>query len=80
MRQKRGIVRQGDLVHQLKEKGASEQELSRAVAELKARKKILEAKVRSFTTSRRCLPAVRTHTYKRFHFLLGSEGYKISVF
>nr|XP_033494227.1 glycine--tRNA ligase isoform X1 [Epinephelus lanceolatus] len=34
----------GDLVHQLKEKGASEQELSKAVAELKARKKILEAK------------------------------------
>uniref|UniRef100_A0A673CG54 Glycine--tRNA ligase n=1 Tax=Sphaeramia orbicularis TaxID=375764 RepID=A0A673CG54_9TELE len=35
---------QGDLVQQLKEKGASEQELSKAVAELKARKKILEAK------------------------------------
>lgn len=30
----------------MKEKGASEQELSKAVAELKARKKILEAKVR----------------------------------
>lgn len=42
----RGIFLQGDLVHQLKEKGAKEQELSRAVAELKARKKILEAKVR----------------------------------
>lgn len=70
VRQKPGIVLQGDLVHQLKEKGASEQELSRAVAELKARKKVLEAKVRSLTTSLRCLPA-RTHT-KRFHFLLGS--------
>ena len=34
-------------MHQLKEKGATEQELSRAVAELKARKKILEAKVRA---------------------------------
>lgn len=43
---KRGIFLQGDLVHQLKEKGASEQELSKAAAELKARKKILEAKVR----------------------------------
>ncbi|XP_049421071.1 glycine--tRNA ligase [Epinephelus fuscoguttatus] len=38
------VREQGDLVHQLKEKCASEQELSKAVAELKARKKILEAK------------------------------------
>ncbi|XP_054478568.1 glycine--tRNA ligase [Anoplopoma fimbria] len=38
------VREQGDLVHQLKEKGANEQELSRAVSELKARKKILEAK------------------------------------
>ncbi|KAA8580734.1 hypothetical protein FQN60_013692 [Etheostoma spectabile] len=38
----------GDLVHQLKEKGATEQELSRAVAELKAPKKILEAKELAF--------------------------------
>ncbi|XP_073344510.1 glycine--tRNA ligase [Pagrus major] len=38
------VREQGDLVHQLKEKGAKEQELSRAVAELKARKKTLEAK------------------------------------
>uniref|UniRef100_A0A4W6DDP7 Glycine--tRNA ligase n=2 Tax=Lates calcarifer TaxID=8187 RepID=A0A4W6DDP7_LATCA len=38
------VREQGDLVHQLKEKGASEQEVSKAVAELKARKKILEAK------------------------------------
>ncbi|KAF0028066.1 hypothetical protein F2P81_019153 [Scophthalmus maximus] len=35
---------QGDLVHQLKAKGAPEQEVSKAVAELKARKKTLEAK------------------------------------
>nr|XP_046227594.1 glycine--tRNA ligase isoform X2 [Scatophagus argus] len=34
----------GDLLQRLKEKGATEQELSRAVAELKARKKVLEAK------------------------------------
>ncbi|XP_028425008.1 glycine--tRNA ligase [Perca flavescens] len=38
------VREQGDLLHQLKEKGATEQELNRAVAELKARKKILEAK------------------------------------
>ncbi|XP_068588447.1 glycine--tRNA ligase [Cebidichthys violaceus] len=38
------VRQQGDLVHQLKENGAKEQELSRAVAELKARKRILEAK------------------------------------
>ncbi|XP_037612549.1 glycine--tRNA ligase [Sebastes umbrosus] len=38
------VREQGDLVHQLKGKGATEQEVSRAVAELKARKKILEAK------------------------------------
>ncbi|KAG8009487.1 Glycine--tRNA ligase [Nibea albiflora] len=38
------VRQQGDLVQQLKEKGGTEQELSRAVAELKARKKILEAK------------------------------------
>ncbi|XP_059183051.1 glycine--tRNA ligase [Centropristis striata] len=38
------VRQQGDLVHQLKEKGATEQELNKAVAELKARKKILEAK------------------------------------
>ncbi|XP_068437773.1 glycine--tRNA ligase [Clinocottus analis] len=38
------VREQGDLVHQLKEKGAKQQELSNAVAELKARKKILEAK------------------------------------
>ncbi|XP_023263686.1 glycine--tRNA ligase-like [Seriola lalandi dorsalis] len=38
------VKQQGDLVHQLKEKGSSEQEVSKAVAELKARKKILEAK------------------------------------
>ncbi|XP_042366547.1 glycine--tRNA ligase [Plectropomus leopardus] len=38
------VREQGDLVHQLKEKGATEQELSRAVTELKARKKTLEAK------------------------------------
>ncbi|XP_074478350.1 glycine--tRNA ligase [Sebastes fasciatus] len=38
------VREQGDLVHQLKEKSATEQEVSRAVAELKARKKILEAK------------------------------------
>lgn len=33
-------------MHRLKEQGASELELNKAVAELKARKKILEAKVR----------------------------------
>ncbi|XP_040921744.1 glycine--tRNA ligase [Toxotes jaculatrix] len=38
------VREQGDLVHQLKEEGASEHEVSKAVAELKARKKILEAK------------------------------------
>ncbi|XP_034717548.1 glycine--tRNA ligase-like isoform X2 [Etheostoma cragini] len=38
------VREQGDLVQQLKEKGATQQELSRAVAELKGRKKILEAK------------------------------------
>uniref|UniRef100_UPI0037E9880B glycine--tRNA ligase-like n=1 Tax=Semicossyphus pulcher TaxID=241346 RepID=UPI0037E9880B len=38
------VREQGDLVHQLKEKGATEQEMNKAVAELKARKKILEAK------------------------------------
>lgn len=77
MRQKPGIVLQGDLVHQLKEKGASEQELSRAVAELKARKKILEAKVRSFTTSLCCLPALSTHTHtKGFTFCLGHRVIK----
>ncbi|XP_042254922.1 glycine--tRNA ligase isoform X1 [Thunnus maccoyii] len=38
------VRKQGDLVYQLKEQGASEPELSKAVAELKARKKILEAK------------------------------------
>ncbi|XP_070709053.1 glycine--tRNA ligase [Pempheris klunzingeri] len=38
------VREQGNLVHQLKEIGATEQELSRAVAELKARKKVLEAK------------------------------------
>uniref|UniRef100_A0A3P8TNT2 Glycine--tRNA ligase n=1 Tax=Amphiprion percula TaxID=161767 RepID=A0A3P8TNT2_AMPPE len=41
---RKAVKEQGDLVHQLKEKGASEQEVSRAAAELKARKKILEAK------------------------------------
>lgn len=40
------IFLQGDLVYQLKGQGASELELSKAVSELKARKKILEAKVR----------------------------------
>uniref|UniRef100_A0A671WE64 Glycine--tRNA ligase n=1 Tax=Sparus aurata TaxID=8175 RepID=A0A671WE64_SPAAU len=39
-----GLSLQGDLVHQLKENGAKESELSRAVAELKARKRTLEAK------------------------------------
>ncbi|XP_068160151.1 glycine--tRNA ligase-like [Antennarius striatus] len=38
------VREQGDLVHQLREKGGSEQELSKAVAELRARKKILEAR------------------------------------
>uniref|UniRef100_A0A3B4UXH8 Glycine--tRNA ligase n=1 Tax=Seriola dumerili TaxID=41447 RepID=A0A3B4UXH8_SERDU len=38
------VKEQGDLVHQLKEKGSSEHEVSKAVAELKARKKVLEAK------------------------------------
>ncbi|XP_065804661.1 glycine--tRNA ligase [Labrus bergylta] len=38
------VRQQGDLVHQLKEKGATEQEMSKAISELKARKKILEAK------------------------------------
>ncbi|XP_047193867.1 glycine--tRNA ligase-like [Hippoglossus stenolepis] len=38
------VREQGDLVHQLKVKGASEQEVNKAVAELKARKKNLEAK------------------------------------
>ncbi|XP_029314059.1 glycine--tRNA ligase-like [Cottoperca gobio] len=38
------VRQQGDFVHQLKKKGANEQEIRRAVAELKARKKILEAK------------------------------------
>ncbi|KAI9519567.1 Glycine--tRNA ligase [Dissostichus eleginoides] len=38
------VKQQGDLVHELKAKGANEQELNQAVAELKARKKILEAK------------------------------------
>ncbi|XP_058486606.1 glycine--tRNA ligase-like [Solea solea] len=38
------VREQGDLVQQLKDKGASEQEVNRAVSELKARKKILEAK------------------------------------
>lgn len=56
-RQKPSTVLQGDLVHQLKGKGVSEQELSRAVAELKARKRVLEAKVRSFTTSLCCYHA-----------------------
>ncbi|XP_078136675.1 glycine--tRNA ligase [Sander vitreus] len=41
---RQAVREQGDLVHQLKEKGATEQELIKAVAELKARKKILEAK------------------------------------
>ena len=40
------IFMQGELVHRLKEQGASESELSKAVGELKARKKILETKVR----------------------------------
>lgn len=40
---------QGDLVHQLKQTGASEHEVNKAVAELKARKKVLEAKVRETT-------------------------------
>ncbi|XP_019943291.1 glycine--tRNA ligase [Paralichthys olivaceus] len=38
------VREQGDLVQQLKAKGASEQEVNKAVAELKARKKNLEAK------------------------------------
>ncbi|CAB1440310.1 unnamed protein product [Pleuronectes platessa] len=38
------VREQGDLVHQMKAKGAAEQEVNKAVAELKARKKILEAK------------------------------------
>ncbi|XP_071383672.1 glycine--tRNA ligase [Centroberyx affinis] len=38
------VREQGELVRQMKEQGAAEQELSRAVAELKARKRILEAK------------------------------------
>ncbi|KAI4806331.1 hypothetical protein KUCAC02_017160 [Chaenocephalus aceratus] len=38
------VKQQGDLVHELKAKGANEQALNKAVAELKARKKILEAK------------------------------------
>ncbi|XP_041670120.1 glycine--tRNA ligase-like [Cheilinus undulatus] len=41
---RKAVREQGDLVQQLKEKGATEQEMSKAVAELKARKKILEAK------------------------------------
>lgn len=41
-----GLSLQGDLVHQLKENGAKESELSRAIAELKARKRTLEAKVK----------------------------------
>lgn len=39
-------VLQGDLVRELREKGAPEQEVSKAAAELKSRKKTLEAKVR----------------------------------
>ncbi|XP_053198842.1 glycine--tRNA ligase-like [Scomber japonicus] len=38
------VREQGELVHRLKEQGASESELSKAVGELKARKKILETK------------------------------------
>ncbi|XP_071397911.1 glycine--tRNA ligase-like [Centroberyx affinis] len=38
------VREQGELVRQMKEQGAAEQELSRAVAELKAQKRILEAK------------------------------------
>ncbi|KAM7390428.1 hypothetical protein PAMA_008540 [Pampus argenteus] len=38
------VREQGNLVYQLKEQGASELELNKAVAELKARKKILETK------------------------------------
>ncbi|KAK7881828.1 hypothetical protein WMY93_030237 [Mugilogobius chulae] len=38
------VKQQGELVQQLKEQGASEQELNKAVAELKARKKTLETK------------------------------------
>uniref|UniRef100_A0A672G280 Glycine--tRNA ligase n=1 Tax=Salarias fasciatus TaxID=181472 RepID=A0A672G280_SALFA len=41
---RKAVKDQGDLVHQLKEEGASEQEVSKAVAELKARKKTLETK------------------------------------
>ncbi|KAM9331674.1 glycine--tRNA ligase-like [Pholidichthys leucotaenia] len=41
---RQAVREQGDLVHQLKETGASEQEVNKAVAELKVRKKILEAK------------------------------------
>ncbi|KAF7669275.1 hypothetical protein LDENG_00203280 [Lucifuga dentata] len=38
------VREQGELVRQMKEQGASEQDMSKAIAELKARKKILEAK------------------------------------
>lgn len=46
-------------MQQLKEQGASEQELNRAVAELKARKKILEGRVSAlYFTSPNCAPLV----------------------
>ncbi|XP_030612639.1 glycine--tRNA ligase-like [Archocentrus centrarchus] len=41
---RQAVREQGDLVRELREKGASEQEVSKAAAELKARKKTLEAK------------------------------------
>lgn len=47
---------QGDLVRQMKADGAPDVDVTKAVAELKARKKILEAKVRAVTSS--CTVAV----------------------
>lgn len=41
----------GDLVRQMKTDGAPDVDVTKAVAELKARKKILEAKVRAVISS-----------------------------
>lgn len=62
------IYVQGDLVHQLKEKGASEQQLSKAVAELKARKRILQAKVRVLQLLVKPLVALLPNHYRVHQF------------
>lgn len=49
---------QGELVRQMKEDGVPDVDITKAVAELKARKKVLEAKVRapcSYSTILYCL-------------------------